>query len=197
MEFEFEREEARPCGLDAASIREIASSMTKTFGYRPGGSVEAVINATGGVVERKWFWNLPHGPRCAEVEIDGENDYTVYISSDTTVDRDTRTLAAGFGSYVLHWLWPHHVGEPVGPVWRSRYATGQIKFEVDVFSAEFLMPQKAFVPLWREAERDGKDPAVAASRAFNVGPYFAQKNAEGLGLAPRTPDKFEAYARTG
>lgn len=180
--------EAKPSGLSKVAIEGLASSIAKQIGFVAGedgkDDIHDAIKRTGGKLEIKDFWDLRSDS--GSIIINAPEDYTIYVSSETSALRDRFTIAHEFGHYVLHYLWPHHrdkksrpmKDENPSPMKADRYGSDRTEWEANWFAASFLMPEATFRALYRE--KNGSIIEVANS--LKVSQAAAKVRAEALGL---------------
>ncbi|MBF0393458.1 MAG: ImmA/IrrE family metallo-endopeptidase [Alphaproteobacteria bacterium] len=176
-----ERDPVVQSGLSKKDVFALAERVADELGYRPGGDLVAALDKLGGTLVYRDFWSSTgeKDPRSGSIEIDGYNDFRVFVANDTAPTRDRFTIAHEIGHYVLHYLWHmESTGTAPGPAWASRYGNTRVEWEANWFAAAFLMPAGPFT----EAVERGGGGIEGAARAFGVSALAARLRAEGLGL---------------
>ncbi|MFT3881107.1 MAG: ImmA/IrrE family metallo-endopeptidase [Gemmatales bacterium] len=84
--------------------------------------------------------------------INGEGDYTIFLSPYTSPVRDNFTIAHELGHYVLHY-YPQKEKLEV-PIRFTRYGTGLVEWQANRFAAALLMPAVLFKEKVKEYNRN-------------------------------------------
>ncbi|HEY5960907.1 MAG TPA: ImmA/IrrE family metallo-endopeptidase, partial [Polyangiaceae bacterium] len=102
----------------------------------------------------------------------GPNDFEIFLSAYTGIERDRFTIAHELGHYVLH--------SDFGRIQirAARLGSTRIEWEANWFAAAFLMPREDFT----EAFRKYAGQVRALASRYVVSPKAAQVRAQSLGL---------------
>ncbi|KCZ84458.1 hypothetical protein HAD_02225 [Hyphomonas adhaerens MHS-3] len=137
-------EAPQPTNLLKTSVFNIAENIANQLNYQLDGDVKSVIEHIGGKVLVKDFW-AERGKEDGSLIVRSQNDFLVYIPSDTSPLRDTFTMAHELGHYVLHYLWPLQVQKRVPfKLKATRYGSDRAEWEANWFASAFLMPEAEF-----------------------------------------------------
>ncbi|MGO8749156.1 MAG: ImmA/IrrE family metallo-endopeptidase [Thermoguttaceae bacterium] len=136
--------------------------------------MDKIVELTGGTVE------MADDPSQQEADggsliIEGESDYTIYLSPYTTPLRDNFTIAHELGHFFLHFF----LQEPRPEVPRgfTRYGTGPIEWQANRFAAALLMP----ADLFREKHKAFQHDAFRLAGFFEVSHAAVEVRGESLG----------------
>ena len=166
-----------PSMLSKKSVQKLAESISKQLGVTPGCDFREAISKLGGKIEWREVWDSG-GTDSGSAEIRREGDFTIYLSTSTTEERDRFTLAHEVGHYVLHYLWPVKHGKALGAIRVSRYGSTRVEWEANWFAAAFLMPEADF----RAAYEQFHGSIVAIADHFRVSTMAASIRAQSLNL---------------
>src|SRR4051812_8147750 len=119
---------AEPCNASKPEIERVAESIAKKLGHKPGEDLAPVVKHLGGQIGYKDFWAEANA-QSGSVEIRGKDDFTIYLATDTTPERDRFTVAHELGHYILHYLLKIRQGKPIGPVCAERFASDPAEWE--------------------------------------------------------------------
>lgn len=170
-----------PVGTGAPKyvIENFAEKIAKSLHFKPGGSLEELVAETGG--------QIIFGSSGTEDYNSGSivardlNDYTIYLSQNTSRQRDRFTIAHELGHLTLHF--PNiKKDEPTAIMRATRWvdetneAQKRAEWEANWFAAALLMPKNAFI---RAYELGG---VSAVQTEFDVSPAAAQTRARSLGI---------------
>ncbi|MDB2439732.1 ImmA/IrrE family metallo-endopeptidase [Hellea sp.] len=162
--------------LDKQSVFRIAEKAARNFGYLENFDIYEAVKSLGGKVYTKDFWaegSTPYG----SLEVNSENDFTIFVPQETSDVRDRFTIAHELGHYVLHYLWPIHVLKKGQFKLRaSRYGSDRTEWEANWFASAFLMPEDEF----RKLVEDEKLPISRVARHFKVSQAAASTRAKVL-----------------
>jgi Zn-dependent peptidase ImmA (M78 family) len=166
-------------GAPKQSVEKFAEDIAKSLGFAPGGSLEELVAETGGhlVFGSSGAGDFESGSIIAK-ELD---NYTIYLSRNTSRQRDRFTIAHELGHLALH-LPKIKADDPDAVMRATRWvdetdeAQKRAEWEANWFAAAFLMPREAFV----EAYENGG--LLEAQVEFDVSPAAAQTRAKSLGL---------------
>ena len=174
-----QREFATPksSSLSKASVHKLAESVASQLGYKPGGDLNEVVAKLGGKITIKDFWNSSLTDSGAIV-IQDSGEFEIFVSADTSIERDRFTITHEMGHYILHFMWPRKKGVRVGPMVATRYGTGRPEWEANWFAAAFLMPELEFSTKYAEFGGD----INSLADYFGVSQAAAKVRAEGLAL---------------
>jgi predicted transcriptional regulator len=165
------------CGLRRGAVHKLAESVGSQLEYSPGDDLKEIIQSIGGKIKYQDFGELVSSSS-GSIRIRGENDFTIFLPSYTSAERDRFTIAHELGHYILHYLYPLRQGNDPGPIQAQRYGTGRVEWEANWFAAAFLMPEDAFRKSYEEYDGDLFDIA----EEFQVSIRAAQIRAKALKL---------------
>jgi Zn-dependent peptidase ImmA (M78 family) len=166
-----------PSMLSKSSVQQLAENISKQLGITPGCDLSEIVTRLGGVIEWRDVWDRS-GTDSGSAEIRREGDFTIYLSTSTTEERDRFTLAHEIGHYILHYLWPLKQGKAIGALRVSRYGSTRVEWEANWFAASFLMPEADF----RAAHAQFLGNTVAIADHFRVSTMAASIRAQSLNL---------------
>ncbi len=169
----------QPIGASKASVENFACDFADRIGFKPGDSIEALIERMGGelVVGSSGHGDAESGSIVAR-ELD---DFTVYISRHTSLKRDRFTIAHELGHLLLH-FGAIKKSDPNAVMRATRHLDSKdpkqqkVEWEANWFAAGFLMPREPF----SQAYKDGG--AEAAARKFGVSLSAAKTRAKALNI---------------
>ena len=171
-------------GFSKESVYSFAENVADQLGYRPNGDLTKIVGKLGGAIEVKSFWDAESTDNdSGSAEFRNENDFTIFISDSTTVERDRFTIAHELGHYVLHYLWPIRNGETPSPKRALRYGSDRAEWEANWFAAAFLMPKEDFLEAAKASKVSSKYDFQALAGHFGVSASAAKVRAKALGLA--------------
>jgi hypothetical protein len=178
----------QPTGRPKHEIFAEAEAYALQVGFLPGDRIEPVVSRLGGAiryVDRASLTGqftangpspehpLPDSPLIdGSLLVRGPNDFEIFLSAYTGVERDRFTIAHELGHYVLH----SQFGQI--PIRAARFGSTRIEWEANWFAAAFLMPCEDFTEAYR---RYGGEIRALVSR-YVVSPKAAQVRAQSLGL---------------
>lgn len=162
----------QPTGIAKAEIFERAEAFAARNNFLPGDRIEPVVSRIGGVIR---YLDRRASDEVAEdgsLIVRGREDFEIFLSAHTGVERDRFTIAHELGHYVLH----SQQGEV--PLVATRFGSTRVEWEANWFAAAFLMPQGDYRAAF---ERYGGQIPALASR-YLVSLRAAQVRAVALGL---------------
>ena len=149
-----------PKGLGAPkhSIENFAEYAAGHWGFEPGGSVEEVVHRAGGkiVVGSSGKGDGESGSIIARAI----NDFTIYISRNTSRQRDRFTIAQELGHLSMH-LNAILQQNPAAVMRATRWVDEsdpdqrRAEWEANWFAAAFLMPRSAFSDIYAKSGMPG------------------------------------------
>lgn len=166
-------------GASKQAVENFAEEIAKSLGFAPGGSLEEVVAETGGqlVFGSSGSGDVESGSIIAK-EFDS---YTIYLSRNTSRQRDRFTIAHELGHLALH-LAKIKSDDPSAVMRATRWvdetsdAQKRAEWEANWFAAAFLMPRAAFTVAYKAGG------TALAQIEFDVSPAAAQTRARTLGL---------------
>lgn len=171
-----------PKGLNIskAAVETFAEQVAAALHLNPGDSLEEIVTSTGGQIEigTSGGEDLDSGSIIAR----DMNDYVIYVSNNTSRQRDRFTVAHELGHLMLHL--PSIKQENPSAVMRATRFVDytdetqkRAEWEANWFAAALLMPREAF----KEAFARGGLSEV--QRIFDVSSSAAHTRAKSLALA--------------
>jgi predicted transcriptional regulator len=165
------------CGLSKTAVDSFASQVAAHFGYRPGASLEPIVERMGGTIHIQNvldFNRIPSG----SIRIDGPKHFEIFLAAHTGPTRDRFTIAHELGHYVLHYLYARQNGAQIERLEAQRYGSGRVEWEANWFAAGFLMPADQFTERYHALR--GVIPLLADE--FGVSIEAARIRAQFVGL---------------
>ncbi|PZP45312.1 MAG: ImmA/IrrE family metallo-endopeptidase [Agrobacterium fabrum] len=166
-------------GLPKHLVESFAEDVAKHVEFSPGDSLEELVSLTGGQLV---FGSSGSGDyESGSIIAKDLNDYTIYLSRNTSRQRDRFTIAHELGHLLLH-LPKVKEADPNAIMRATRWVDetdeGQkrAEWEANWFAAAFLMPQDTFTHTFRQGG------VSAAQHEFDVSPSAVQTRAKSLGL---------------
>lgn len=165
-----------PTYLRKPSVHSIAENVAAQLKFEPGGDIQSLVEGMGGKIKIKDFWS-EGDKEGGSLEVYEEDNFRIYIPSDTSPTRDNFTIAHELGHYVLHYLWQIQVKKKKPFKLRAtRYGSDRAEWEANWFASAFLMPQKEF-------SRQAKTTNLAElAQMFSVSRQAASIRAKSLGI---------------
>ena len=157
---------AKPSNLPKKTIEEIAELFAKQLSITPGAPLESVVEQLGGQIKHLDVECSADG----SITVEGEGNFTIFLSPFTGRFRDRFTVAHELGHYVLH----SRFG--VEPLKVAREGNDRAEWEANWFAAALLMPQEEFTAMAKNLDL----PELAYH--FDVSTQSAQIRMESLGL---------------
>ena len=165
-----------PTRASKASVYAYAEEAAKKLSYVSGGSIKGVVSRLGGSIEHSdpFEEDIPES-----ILVDAKGDFTIFISSLTSTERDRFTIAHELGHYLLHYpkllaADPRAKMKATRWVDASEEALVRAEWEANWFAAAFLMPKTEFRAKWvndgksKAAEHFGVSEAAAEIRAKSL-----------------------------
>lgn len=171
-----------PCRLPKATVQKATELYAERIGFAPGSSITDVVDALGG---RIVYMDFPLRGQTESIHIRGDNDFQIYLPSETSALRDRFTIAHELGHLLLHYplVRKEHPDETNPEMGADRYlddnASEDIRrceWEANWFAAAFLMPSAAFIEAYNSVTLE------EVSRTFLVSTAAATNRAKSLGL---------------
>lgn len=146
-------EEAKPINVGRSVIQQFAERISNEYElteFKNGGSdplFKFVVDELGGRIH---YQNPPDfaTSESGSIEVWGENDFDIYLSTFTGPLRDRFTVAHELGHYFLH----SKQGEKA--IKASRKGSGQLEWEANWFAGALLMPKAKFKGVQAEYPND-------------------------------------------
>ncbi|MGY3441125.1 ImmA/IrrE family metallo-endopeptidase [Bradyrhizobium sp. USDA 4473] len=179
----FMAEVVRPEPIRASkmSVWAHAEKVAAALKFEPGDSIEPVVARLGGRIRYK---NEPSsgGAIPESIRVRASNDFTIYLPTMTSPERDRFTIAHELGHLFLHYprvRKSNPEAEMIATRWVDESDKDQqrAEWEANWFAAAFLMPRAPFM----KAFRDDNDLDELAER-FAVSVQAATVRAKSLGL---------------
>lgn len=160
-------------------VEHFAEQIADSLDFVPGGSLEELVANTGGQL---MFGSSGAGDHESGSIIARElDDYTIYLSQNTSRQRDRFTIAHELGHLALHLPKIKELDADAvmrATRWVDEDDEGQkrAEWEANWFAAAFLMPSKAVAKAYEE----GGVPRIQSE--FDVSLAAAETRAKSLGL---------------
>ncbi|MBB4168519.1 ImmA/IrrE family metallo-endopeptidase [Rhizobium sp. BK538] len=176
--------ESKPIPTRASKerIHAFAEEIAKKLSFGPGDDIEMLVKRLGGKIHIKDPINFS-GEYPESIIIRSATDFTIFVPSMTSPERDRFTIAHELGHLALHY--PLFLQKyPGTPMIATRWVdeTDQIQqraeWEANWFAAGFLMGGKAFKEAFIECR---KSLSLVASK-FGVSAAAAEIRAKNLSL---------------
>lgn len=172
-----------PTGALKARVHAFAEQVAENLQFGPGDDLLPLIKLIGGSIEVR-DPDLDSDRLPESIVVRGDRDFTIYIPSMTSLERDRFTIAHELGHFLLHYplFKKRHPGQKmVATRWvdETDKAQQRCEWEANWFAAAFLMGSKAFKSAY--AELNGSIPLLALR--FKVSQQAAEIRAKNLGLA--------------
>ncbi|QCI96526.1 ImmA/IrrE family metallo-endopeptidase [Agrobacterium larrymoorei] len=166
-------------GATKNQVEIFAEDVAKHIGFFPGDSLEELVSKTGGQL---LFGSSGTGDyESGSIIARDMSDYTIYLSRNTSRQRDRFTIAHELGHLLLHL--PKIKQQDADAIMRATRwvdenseAQKRAEWEANWFAAAFLMPKEPFI---RSFNNGG---AVTAQHEFDVSAAAVQTRAKSLGL---------------
>lgn len=161
------------------AVEGLAEKVAASLELQLGGSLEEVVATTGG--------EILFGAQAADDRDSGSivanslSDYTIYLSTNTSRQRDRFTIAHELGHLLIH-LPPIKDADPSAVMRATRWvddnnaAQQRAEWEANWFAAALLMPKDSFIQRWKS----GGESEVQS--VFDVSAAAAKTRAKSLGL---------------
>lgn len=171
-----------PTNAAKANVHGFAEQLAAKLGFSPGASIKPLVSRLGGRIEYKnpvgFASMLPES-----IVVRSTRDFTIFVPSMTSQERDRFTIAHELGHLFLHYplvLKKFPGATMIATRWvdESDQIQQRAEWEANWFAAGFLMPSKAFSDAFSGV---GKSIPAVASR-FGVSPAAAEVRAKNLGL---------------
>lgn len=167
-------------GARKSTVESLAKDLAGKLQFKPGDSLDELVAATGG--------KIVIGPSGVEDHDSGSiiakslNDYTIYLSQNTSRLRDRFTIAHELGHLVLHFPQIRKIDSNAvmrATRWVDDTDEGKkrAEWEANWFAAAFLMPEDQFKDAWQPTKID------EVALLFDVSPSAASIRARSLGLS--------------
>jgi hypothetical protein len=169
-----------PLRATKGSISAFAERVATQLQFKIGSPIEPLVVRLGGKIE---YQNpAPLAGRLPEsIIVSSQNDFTIFLPTMTSPERDRFTIAHELGHLILHYPLAARQ-QPGVPMMATRWvdenneALKRTEWEANWFAAGFLMPQAEFI----QSYRSGGLPL--ACMRFRVSSQAAEIRANSLGL---------------
>jgi hypothetical protein len=171
-----------PTRASKGAVHQFGEHVAQHLGFTPGGALEPIVNLLGGKVQPvSPFEENGLGP--PSIVVRGMRDFTIFLPTTTSPQRDRFTIAHELGHLFLHF--PMVQRQKLGTamvatrlVNESDTDQQRAEWEANWFAAAFLMKESAFAEVWRAARGGAAEVAVR----FGVSEQAASIRARSLGL---------------
>lgn len=169
----------RGTGAPKYAIEKFAENVAQALSFKPGASIEELVKSTGGkiVIGSTGSEDFQSGSIIARAL----DDYTIYLSRNTSRLRDRFTIAHEIGHLTLHFPKlkeenPNAIMRATRWVDEADQAQKRAEWEANWFAAAFLMPAEPFKSAFAKGGID------YAQLVFDVSPSAASTRAQVLNL---------------
>lgn len=170
-----------PVGIWATkpTIENFAREVADLLKFSPGDSIEELVAKTGGKLV---YGSSGDGDEeSGSIIAESLRKYTIYLSKNTSRQRDRFTIAHELGHLFLHF--PKIIKNNKDAIMRATRRVNlhdkekeRAEWEANWFAAEFLMPESIF------REKYDKGSISHVQQAFDVSESAAKVRAKSLGL---------------
>lgn len=173
MERQLSQSEVKPCGLGNDGIEAFAEKVRVAFDGTLNGfeSLKRLVERFGGTVV---YSDIPNSD---SITVQQKHSFTITLSSDATVERQSFSLAHELGHYFLH------SRQGSFPLTAYRFGTQLTEREANRFAAALLMPKDPFVKAWKDCEFTDTLRAAVLSDVFHVSMAAVENRAKSLSLS--------------
>lgn len=145
-------EDAKPINVGRLAIQQFAERISNEYElteFKNDGS-DPLFKFVDGLGGRIHYQNPPDfiTSESGSIEVRGENEFEIYLSTFTGPLRDRFTVAHELGHYFLH----SKQGEKA--IRASRKGSGQLEWEANWFAGALLMPKEKFKGVQEEYHND-------------------------------------------
>ncbi|OCI91569.1 hypothetical protein A6U85_24115 [Agrobacterium sp. 13-626] len=171
-----------PTRASKDQIHAFAESLAQQLGFGPGDDVEPLIRRLGGKIEVKNPLNYP-GQFPESIIVKSSTDFTIFVPSLTSVERDRFTIAHELGHLALHYpaFSQKYPGvQMVATRWVDETDQDQkrAEWEANWFAGGFLMNGEIF----RQAYEASSGSLALVALRFGVSKSAAEVRAKNLQL---------------
>ncbi|MCC7426421.1 MAG: ImmA/IrrE family metallo-endopeptidase [Alphaproteobacteria bacterium] len=179
-----EKQKPIPTHAGKQQISKFAEGIADRLQFRPGDSLEPIVIRLGGKIDYADLSDPSEQPPESIVVkplSEGRVEFTIYIPTTTTPQRDRFTIAHELGHVFLHFPMVQR-SHPRAEMHATRWVdtTDKVQqraeWEANWFAAAFLMPEIQFREVWERSSRE-------AVRLFRVSEQAASIRAQSLGLS--------------
>ncbi len=169
-------QQAESLGWPKQKISKFSEELSLALNWHHQSDVRETIVKQGGQIEFIDFWEENEKAGALLVESSGE--FTIYVPSHTSIERDNFTIAHEYGHYILHYALKNIELAHGETFVAYRYGAGPVEWEANWFAASFLIPESL---LKKHIHRHGKDVAKIAD-TFSVSKSFCEFRMRELNL---------------
>ena len=169
-----------PVGAQKAVIWAFAEQIARELKFKPSDAIELLVLRLGGKIEYK-SPTRQDGRLPESIIVRSTKDFTIYLPSMTSPQRDRFTIAHELGHFWLHY--PLAAKKVPGlPMMATRWVDElnselvRTEWEANWFAAAFLMPEVQFRAAYNKGGAD------FAACEFNVSAHAARVRAKSLSL---------------
>jgi predicted transcriptional regulator len=173
-----------PTNASKARISAFAEDVARRLGFEPGDALEPLVTRLGGKIVYHNPVRSPLGGPPESIRVVSPRNFSIYIPSTTSLERDRFTVAHELGHLFLHYPMVNRENPRVCMV-ATRWVdeTDQVQrraeWEANWFAAAFLMPSAAF----REEYRRTNSKLELVAERFCVSTQAAEVRAKNLNLS--------------
>jgi Zn-dependent peptidase ImmA (M78 family) len=171
-----------PTGVAKPVVHRFAEDCAAKLGFAPGDAIKPLVSRLGGRVEYKAA--IGSDSKIPEsIVVRSRKEFTIFVSSMTSQERDRFTIAHELGHLFLHYpmvekKFPGGIMVATRWVDESNADQQRAEWEANWFAAGFLMPSKEFAATFKSL--GGEISSVAAK--FGVSAPAATVRAKSLSL---------------
>lgn len=173
-----------PVRVRKERIQAVTEEYARKEGLDPGFAIEALVKKLGGRIE--YGDRIGSSLSSESIRVFADNDFVIFVPTDTSPLRDRFTIAHELGHYLIHYPMVVTTHGPDSGMVATRFVDEtnhdlvRAEWEANWFAAALLMPREPFTAKWKES---GGNVRLVASY-FNVTRPAAEVRAKSLELLP-------------
>ena len=136
-----------PAKASRATISAYAEDIAHQLGFQIGNTLEPIVARLGGIIEHRDPIYVASNAS-ESIVVRGGNDFTIYLGTMTSPERDRFTLAHELGHLFIHY--PLTAGDAPSLMIATRWVDDndddqrRAEWEANWFASAFLMPESDF-----------------------------------------------------